>query len=189
IAHRPDIVAARWETEVAAQQVGAARAAFYPDVNIALFAGWNSIHLGDLFSPGNLAHALGPVISLPIFEGGRLRAQLKEKNALYLATEDHYRATILGAVREIAGRLATWRQIRQKLRAQRQMIFAAEHTTALAESAFHSGITDKAEVYSAQIQETEINNQLLALKMQNAQSWVLLHSALGGGYTSRKNPA
>ena len=189
IAHRPDIVAARWETEVAAQQVGAARAAFYPDVNIALFAGWNSIHLGDLFSPGNLAHALGPVISLPIFEGGTLRAQLKEKNALYIATEDHYRATILDAVREIAGRLATWRQIRKKLRAQRQMIFAAEHTTALAESAFHSGITDKAEAYSAQIQETEITNQLLALKTRNAQSWVLLHSALGGGYTPRKNPA
>ena len=69
------------------------------------------------------------------------------------------------------------------------MIFAAEHTTALAESAFHSGITDKAEAYGAQIQETEIKTQLLALKMQNAQSWVLLHSALGGGYTSRKNPA
>lgn len=189
IAHRPDIVAARWEMEVAAQQVGAARAAFYPDVNIALFAGWNSIHLGDLFSPGNLAHALGPVISLPIFEGGRLRAQLKEQNALYLATEDHYRATILDAVREIAGHLATWRQIRKKLRAQRQMILAAEHTTALAESAFHSGITDKAEAYSAQIQETEIKNQLLALKTQNAQSWVLLHSALGGGYIPWKNPA
>ncbi|MHB1581843.1 MAG: efflux transporter outer membrane subunit [Acidithiobacillus sp.] len=189
IAHRPDIVAARWEMEVAAQQVGAARAAFYPDVNIALFVGWNSIHLGDLFSPGNLAHALGPVISLPIFEGGTLRAQLKEKNALYIATEDHYRATILDAVREIAGRLATWRQIRQKLRAQRQMIVAAEHTTVLAESAFHSGITDKAEAYSAQIQETEIKNQLLTLKTKNVQSWVLLHSALGGGYTPRKNPA
>ncbi len=189
IAHRPDIVAARWEIEVAAQQVGVARADFYPDVNLALFAGWNSIHLGDLFSPGNLAHAFGPVISLPIFEGGSLRARLKEKNALYIATEDHYRATILDAVREIAGRLATWRRIRRKLLAQRQMIIAAERATALTKSAFRSGITDKAEVYSAQIQETEIDNQMLALKTQNAQSWVLLHSALGGGYTPWKNPA
>ncbi|MBU2752305.1 TolC family protein, partial [Acidithiobacillus thiooxidans] len=101
ISHRPDMVAARWEIEVAAQQVGAARAAFYPDVNIALFAGWNSIDLGDLFSPGNLAHAIGPVVSLPIFEGGKLRARLKAQNALYLAAQDHYRHTILSAVREI----------------------------------------------------------------------------------------
>jgi NodT family efflux transporter outer membrane factor (OMF) lipoprotein len=189
IAHRPDIVAARWEIEVAAQQMGAARAAFYPDVNIALFAGWNSIHLGDLFSPGNLAHAIGPVISLPIFEGGRLRANLREKNALYIAVKDHYRATILDAVREIAGRLAIWRQTRQKLRGQRQMILAAEHTTTLAESTFHSGMTNKAEAYSAQIQETEIKNKLLTLETKNAQSWVLLHAALGGGYTPRKDPA
>ncbi|QQD73801.1 efflux transporter outer membrane subunit [Acidithiobacillus ferrivorans] len=189
IAHRPDIVAARWEIEVAAQQMGAARAAFYPDVNIALFAGWNSIHLGDLFSPGNLADAIGPVISLPIFEGGRLRAHLREQNALYIAVKDHYRATILDAVREIAGRLAIWRQTRQEIRGQRQMILAAEHTTTLAESTFHSGMTNKAEAYIAQIQETEIKNQLLALETKNAQSWVLLHAALGGGYTPRKNPA
>ncbi|MBN6739384.1 efflux transporter outer membrane subunit [Acidithiobacillus sp. MC6.1] len=189
IAHRPDIVAARWEIEVAAQQMGAARAAFYPDVNIALFTGWNSIHLGDLFSPGNLADAIGPVISLPIFEGGRLRAHLREQNALYIAVKDHYRATILDAVREVAGRLAIWRQTRQEIRGQRQMILAAEHTTTLAESTFHSGMTNKAEAYIAQIQETQIKNQLLALETKNAQSWVLLHAALGGGYTPRKNPA
>lgn len=189
IIHRPDIVAARWEIEVAAQQVGAARAAFYPDVNIALFAGWNSIDLGDLFSPGNLAHAIGPVISLPIFEGGKLRAQLKAKNALYLAAQDHYRSTILSAVREIASHLATWQKNRVQIQDQIPMTSAAQHDTTLATTAFHSGTANLTAVYRSQLQEINMQNQQITLQIHNAQSWVLLNVALGGGYAEEKKPA
>jgi NodT family efflux transporter outer membrane factor (OMF) lipoprotein len=189
ISHRPDIVAARWEIEVAAQQVGAARAAFYPDVNIALFAGWNSIDLGDLFSPGNLAHAIGPVVSLPIFEGGKLRARLKAQNALYLATQDHYRHSILSAVHEIAGHLATWQKNRQQIHEQIPMTNAAKQDSALATAAFHSGTANLTTVYRSQIQEINMQNQQITLQIHNAQSWVLLNVALGGGYAAEKKPA
>ncbi|MFA7656451.1 efflux transporter outer membrane subunit [Acidithiobacillus thiooxidans] len=189
ISHRPDMVAARWEIEVAAQQVGAARAAFYPDVNIALFAGWNSIDLGDLFSPGNLAHAIGPVVSLPIFEGGKLRARLKAQNALYLAAQDHYRHTILSAVREIAGHLASWQKYRQQIQEQTRMSKAASQDSALATAAFHSGTTNKISVYRSRIREINLQNQQITLQIHNAQSWVLLNVALGGGYTVEKKPA
>lgn len=181
-ARRPDLVAARWEIEVAARKVGAARAAFYPDVNIALFAGWNSIHLGDLLNPGNLAHAVGPVITLPIFEGGALRAQLKEKNALYMATEYHYRSTILNAVRQIADRLAQWQRIRRQLSAQQDTTIAAGKTTRLEYTAFHAGISDGARLLSARIIAAEAQTRLIALQTANAEAWALLNAALGGGY-------
>jgi len=182
IAHRPDIVAARWEIEVTAQEVGAARAAFYPDVNIALFAGWNSIHLGDLFSPGNLAHAVGPVISLPIFEGGALRAQLRAKNARYIAAEDHYHATILNAVRQIADRLSDWQRIRRKLSEEQEMIIAARHTTRLENAAFRTGISNKIGTLTARIHEAQIRDQHYSLQIADATSWARLNAALGGGY-------
>jgi NodT family efflux transporter outer membrane factor (OMF) lipoprotein len=182
IAHRPDIVAARWEIEVAAQEVGAARAAFYPNVNIALFAGWNSIHLGDLFSPGNLAHAVGPVISLPIFEGGALRAQLRARNARYMAAEDHYHATILNAVRQIADRLSDWQRIRRKLSEEQEMIIAARHTTRLENAAFRTGTSNKIGMLTAHIHEAQINNQDYSLQIADATSWARLNAALGNGY-------
>ena len=182
IVHRPDIVAARWEIEMAAQEVGAARTAFYPDVNIALFVGWNSIHLGDLLSPGNLAHAVGPVVSLPIFEGGALRARLREKNALYMGTEEHYRLTILQAVRQIADRLSHWRRIRHKLSAQQEIISAARRMSRLEYSAFQTGIRNKLGAVTARINEVHAQDRLNALRIADAVSWVRLNSALGGGY-------
>ncbi len=182
IAHRPDIVAARWEIEAAAQEVGAARAAFYPNVNIALFAGWNSIHLGDLFSPGNLAHAVGPVISLPIFEGGALRAQLRAKNARYMAADDHYHATILHAVRQIADRLSEWKRIRRQLSEEQEMIMAARLTTRLEDSAFRAGISNKVGTLIARIHEAQVKNQEYSLEIADATSWTRLNAALGDGY-------
>lgn len=185
IAHRPDIVAARWEMTVAAQQIKAARAAFYPDVNIALFAGWNSIDLGDLFSPGNLAHAVGPVITLPVFEGGKLRARLKAQNAVYMAAQDHYRQNILNAVREIARYLASWKRIHQQLHEQAEIMQAARQSRTLAEAAFQAGTANKMAVYQTRIQETTMQSLHILLQIQNAQSWALLHEALGGGYATK----
>ncbi|WP_414041443.1 efflux transporter outer membrane subunit [Acidithiobacillus sp. M4-SHS-6] len=185
ISHRPDIVAARWEMEIAAQQIKAARAAFYPDVNIALFAGWNSIDLGDLFSPGNLAHAVGPVITLPVFEGGKLRAHLKVQNAVYMATQDHYRHRILRAVREIARYLAIWKKIHRQMGEQAQIMKATRQNRRLAEAAFRAGTSNKIAVYQTLILEMTMQSQDILLQTQNAQSWALLHGALGGGYAAK----
>ncbi len=182
VTHRPDIAAASAALTVAAARVGAARAAFYPDINIALFAGWNSVHLADLFSPGNLAHAVGPVITLPIFEGGLLRARLRADNALYRAARAHYRRTILDAVAQIANRLARWRAASRTLRLQRASSAAAARLLVLALARYHAGLTGRIATIRARILCARADARLATAKTRNAQAWALLTSALGGGY-------
>ncbi len=182
VAHRPDIAAARWEMEAAAARVGAARAAFYPDVNLVLFVGWNSIHLGDLFSPGNLAHAVGPVVTLPIFEGGALRARLKARNARYLAAGDQYRGALLRAVQQVASALSRWREIHRKMRAQSRAAAAAGHLDRVATAAWDCGIRSRVAPLRARASAAAVRGKLAALQAVDAQAWVRLESALGGGY-------
>lgn len=99
---RPDVAAARATVEAAAREIGVARAAFYPDVNLIAFAGVQSIGLGSLLRAGSMATGAGPAVSLPIFDGGRLRADLRGKTADYDAAVAAYNATLTEALRQVA---------------------------------------------------------------------------------------
>lgn len=182
VTHRPDIAAARDAVAAAAARVGAARAAFYPEVDIALFAGWNSIHLADLLDPANLARAIGPVVTLPIFEGGALRARLRKETALYRLASAHYQHTVLDAARAVANRLTHLTEMRRTVNRQRRALRAARHLADLTQSAYEAGINDRLAVLSAQIGALEAHERLLILETHKAQAWALFMSALGGGY-------
>jgi NodT family efflux transporter outer membrane factor (OMF) lipoprotein len=183
LGRRPDIVAARWAVQAAAAEVGAARAAFYPDINLRLLAGWNSIHLGDLFSPGNFAHAVGPAITLPIFEGGALRAQLKAQNALFLTAQDRYRSTLLAALRQVADRLSTEQKLQRQDREQRQAQRAADAQWQLRQQAWQYGLANALPHIEAEIVRIQTKQRQTAITTARWQNWALLESALGGGYS------
>lgn len=99
---RPDVAAARAAVEAAARDVGVARAAFYPDVNLVAFAGVQSIGLGSLLRAGSIATGAGPAVSLPIFDGGRLRANLRGRAADYDAAVAAYNGALTEALRQVA---------------------------------------------------------------------------------------
>lgn len=185
LARRPDIVAARWAVQAAAAKVGAARAAFYPDINLRLLAGWNSIHLGDLFAPGNFAHAIGPVITLPIFEGGALRARLKAQNAAFMMAQDQYRSTLLTALREIADRLSTAEQLERQDQAQHNAAAAARAQWQLQQQAWRQGLSDELPSIDADIARIQVSQRETAIITARWQNWALLESALGGGYSEK----
>jgi len=91
LAHRPDVAAARYLAEAAAQEIKVAKTAFYPNVNLVGFAGLHGANLpGLLLSGQSLAFLAGPALDLPIFEGGRLRANLKAREAAYDAAVEAY---------------------------------------------------------------------------------------------------
>ncbi|WP_414040573.1 efflux transporter outer membrane subunit [Acidithiobacillus sp. M4-SHS-6] len=182
LAHCPDIIAARWAMEAAAARVHAARAAFYPDLNLRLLAGWNSIDLGDLFQPGNFAHAVGPVLTLPIFEGGALRSRLRGENALFLATQEQYRARILSDLRQVADILSAWEKLRGQRQAAREALAAARRQLGLAQGAWRSGIGTRLPYLQQQIGYLRARQAIIQLKTASLQNWALLESALGGGY-------
>lgn len=182
LAHRPDIVAARWAVEAAAARVHAARAAFYPDLNLRLLAGWNGIDLGDLFQAGNFAHAVGPVLTLPIFEGGALRSRLRGENALFLAAQEQYRARILSALRQVADILSAWGKLRGQRRAAREALGAAGRQLTLAQGAWQSGIETRLPYLQQQIGYLRARQTIIRVRAESLQNWAVLESALGGGY-------
>lgn len=99
---RPDVATRRAAVEAAAHNIGVAKAAFYPDVDLAGFAGLKSLDLGHLLRPGSAAVGAGPAVTLPIFDGGRLRSNLAARTADYDAAVSAYDATIVVALQQVA---------------------------------------------------------------------------------------
>lgn len=182
VAGRPDVRAARWLVFAAANETHAARAAFYPNVNLALFAGWNSINLGDLLSPANFAHAVGPVVSLPFFEGHALRAHLSARRAAYLEARDEYQETLLTAVREVANNITDWTQNRQDLQATRQALNVARQQQRLATKAFAAGLTNRLPLLTADMAIIHQSLQIILLRQRRGQIWARLEEAVDGAY-------
>jgi NodT family efflux transporter outer membrane factor (OMF) lipoprotein len=105
LGHRPDIVAQRWRIEAASARIGVAQAAFYPNINLSAFAGLQSLGFSHLLDGHSAMAGVTPAISLPLFEGGRLRSQLQEQGALYDGAVEQYNASIVQALAEVANAL------------------------------------------------------------------------------------
>ena len=106
LGRRADIAAARWRVEAATQDVANAKTQFYPNINLVAFAGFQSIGFDKLLKSGSQQWGVGPAIRLPIFEGGRLRANLRGKSADLDAAIESYNGTVLDAVRDVADQVS-----------------------------------------------------------------------------------
>lgn len=184
LAHRPDVAAALWRVEAAARLVKVAKTNFYPDVNLVGFAGLRSLNLKDLFlSHGaSVAYSLGPTVTLPIFEGGRLDAELKNEQAGYDATVESYNGALLGAVQQVADALAHWRESRDHDAAQERAIQAAEAEAALAGKRYQAGLSTRDGEIDAAFALIEQRLKSSELRSEHLQAAVDLIEALGGGY-------
>ncbi|MGZ4999961.1 MAG: efflux transporter outer membrane subunit [Methylomonas sp.] len=184
LAHRPDLAAALWRVKAAAQMIKVAKTNFYPDVNLVGFAGLRSLNLKDLFlSQGaSVAYSMGPTVTLPIFEGGRLDAELKDQQAAYDAAVESYNETLLTAVQQVADGLAEWRQTLEHDAAQERALEAAEAESALAEKRYQAGLSSLDGAIAAQ---ADLLKQRLAsseFHSTHLLAAVGLIEALGGGY-------
>ena len=184
LAHRPDVAAAMWQVEAAAQLIKVAKTNFYPDVNLVGFAGLRSLNLKDLFlSHGaSVAYGMGPTVSLPIFEGGRLEAELKNQQAAYDAAAESYNGTLLAAVQQVADSLADWRKTVEHDAAQERALEAAEAASTLAGKRYQAGLSSRDGIIEAEA--ALIQQRLTASELRSAHQLaaVGLIEALGGGY-------
>ncbi|MCK9634716.1 MAG: efflux transporter outer membrane subunit [Methylobacter tundripaludum] len=184
LAHRPDVAAAMWRVEAAAQLTKVAKTNFYPDVNLVGFAGLRSLNLKDLFlsNGASVAYGMGPTITLPIFEGGRLEAELKNQQAAYDAAAESYNETLLAAVQQVADSLAEWRQTLEHDAAQQRALEAAEAEAELAGKRYRAGLSSRDGIIEAVA--ALIRQRLTASEMHNAHllAAIGLIEALGGGY-------
>ena len=186
LAHRPDLTAARWRAEAAAQMVKVAKTNFYPDVDLVGFAGLRSVNLKDLFlSHGaSLAYSVGPTVSLPLFDGGRLKAQLKNQEAIYDAAIEAYNQTLLQSVQQVANALADWQKSHAEDAAQAQAVLAAEREAGLMGRRREAGLATRMQALDADAILLEQRMKLSALEGEHFEMAVALIEALGGGYDS-----
>ncbi len=184
LGHRADIAAARWRVEAATRDMAAARAQFYPNVSLTAFIGLSSFGIENLIKSGSRQYGVGPALSLPIFDAGRLRANLHGKAADVDAAVETYNSAVIGAVRDVADQLASLRSIEQQQQQQQQAQAAAEAAYDLSLQRYRAGLGTYLTVLTAE--SNVLNQRRLAadLKARALESQVALVHALGGGYTA-----
>ena len=181
LARRADIVAARWRVEAAQSGIDASKAAFYPTINLSLMAGLAAGNLGDLFGSDALLVNGGPALTLPIFEGGRLRNQLMVSHADYDLAVANYNQALLGAIREVADAVQETRALDTQITSMRVARDTAAKAHALVAQRYRAGLANQLDVLAAQKPLLQLDQQLAALSARRRTASIDLDQALGGG--------
>ncbi|KQP45562.1 efflux transporter outer membrane subunit [Pseudorhodoferax sp. Leaf274] len=183
LGRRADVQAARWRVEAATRDVDAARAQFYPNISLTGFAGLSSIGLNNLAQAGSLQWGIGPALRLPLFDAGRLRANLRGKAADVDAAVESYNGAIVGAVREVADQLVSARSVTLQQQEQRSAQDAAEGAYAIARQRYGAGLGNYLQVLTAESNVLAQRRQQVELAARALDVQAQLAHALGGGVT------
>lgn len=179
---RPDIVQAEQTLRGANASIGAARAAFFPSITLTASAGSASASLSDLFRGGQGAWSFMPQISVPIFDGGRNRANLKVAETDRDIAVANYEKAIQSAFREVADALAERATLGEQLEAQTALTDATAETHRLSQARFDRGVDSSLQVLDAQRSYYAARQNLIATRLSRLTNQVTLYKALGGGW-------
>lgn len=179
---RPDIVAARLRAEAAGSRIDAARAAFLPDISLSGLVGLNALRIADLFDSGSTYGNAGAAVSLPIFQGGRLKGQFTQARGAYDLAVADYDATVIGALQDVADALAN-RNAAVVREADAQM--AADRygaASALALQRYKAGLSTYIDALQAQTGALDAAAAAIDARFATLAYDIALKRALGGGF-------
>jgi multidrug efflux system outer membrane protein len=179
---RPDIVEAEQLLEAASARIGVAKAAFFPTIKLTSTAGLASADLGTFVDGPSRLWSVGPSIHVPIFQGGRNRANLQAAEARYEQSVAGYRGTILNAFREVEDALSDLAALSSQSDAINRALLSARDTAALADQRYQRGLSSYLDVVDAQRVALQAERQDAQLRGQRALSTIFLAKALGGGW-------
>ena len=182
LARRPEIVASRWRVEAAGQDIEVAKAMFYPNVNIIAFIGLNAIGFSKLLEASSGIGGVGPAIHLPIFEGGRLNANLHGRQADRDIAVSTYNQSVIDAVRDVADALSSIGQLSRVAFEQARAREATTDAYNLAVIRYKAGLGNYLTVLTAQTQQLVQDRLDADLKARAFELDVNLARSLGGGY-------
>ena len=187
---RPDIAAAERKMAAANAQIGVAKAAYYPSLNLAATNGFQTTDISSLFTLARRYWALGPAgAALTIFDGGAKNAQYKQTIDLFDASVAGYRQTVLTSFQEVEDNVAALRILAQEQETQNKAVDYANQALALTVNQYQAGTVSYLNVMTAQT--AMLSNRQTALQLQGEQllSSVLLIKALGGGWNDSLLPS
>ena len=179
---RPDIAEAERQMAVANAQIGIAKSAYYPSLNLFANGGWQAADIAKLLNVQSTFWAVGATAAQAIFTGGSRRAQMEFAKAGYDASVASYRDTVLNAFREVQDDVTGLLILEQASRAQQQAVDSARRTVDIATSRYVGGLVNYLDVVNSQ--QTLLNNEqeLAVIQGQRLTTSVLLVKALGGGW-------
>ncbi|HCJ6373563.1 multidrug resistance outer membrane protein MdtQ [Citrobacter sp. RHBSTW-00671] len=182
LARRPDLQAAHWYIESSLSSIDAAKAAFYPDVNLMAFLQQDALHLSDLFRHSAQQMGVTAGLTLPIFDSGRLNANLDITKAQSNLTVANYNKAVVDAVNDVARAASQVETLAQKNQHQQQIEHDAQRVVGLAQARYSAGIIAGSRVSEAKIPALREQLNGLVLQGQWLDASIQLTSALGGGY-------
>ncbi|NIJ75520.1 NodT family efflux transporter outer membrane factor (OMF) lipoprotein [Xanthomonas campestris] len=180
---RPDILAAEHALIGANANIGAARAAFFPSIQLTGGVGRASDSLSSLFDSGNRAWSFVPRIDLPIFNSGRLRANLKVAKIERDIAVAEYERAIQSAFREVADALAVHAALDGRTSAQQRQVEAAQRAYDLMSARYENGVSSHLEVLDAQRTLYAAQQNWIGIRLARQSNLVTLYKALGGDFS------
>lgn len=179
---RPDVAAAERALAAAQERIGVAKAAFFPAISLTGAAGFASGDLGRLFNADSRAWSVGPSLYLPIFQGGRNRANLDRSRAAYDEAVAAYRQRVLIAFREVQDALTANELLVGQSAAQDRAVAAARRASSLAHIRYDAGFVSYLDVIEAERTALAIERTATQLGATRLNASVAVIKALGGGW-------
>lgn len=179
---RPDIAAAERTLASANARIGVAKAAFFPAISLTGSAGFASGDMDRLFNSDSRIWSLAPSLYLPIFQGGRNRANLERSRAVYDESVATFRQRVLIAFREVQDALTANRLLAEQSAAQDRALVSARRATSLAQIRYDAGYVSQLELIDAQRTSLATERARAQLAAQRLNAGVALIKALGGGW-------
>ena len=185
---RPDIAAAERRVAEANQQIGIARAAYYPTVSLGAVAGFGSTHIANLLDGPAAFWAVGPALAETLFDAGRRRATSESARANFDATVATYRQTSLTAFQEVEDNVAALRILENEAQQQRHAVASSQDSLQIFTNRYKGGVDTYLQVITAQTIELANERNDIDILRRRLDASVLLIKALGGGWNVSNLP-
>ena len=185
---RPDIAAAERRTAAANEQIGIARAAYFPSVTLGATAGQASTSFSSLLEKSSFIYALGPTIGETFFDGGRRRGISEEAYANFDSTTANYRQTVLTAYQQVEDNLVALRVLSHEQEQQRQATESAVESERIFNNRYVGGVDTYLQVITAQTSALQNQRNDIDILRRRMDASVLLIKVLGGGWDRSQLP-
>jgi outer membrane protein, multidrug efflux system len=185
---RPDVAQAERQMAADSARIGVARAAYFPDLSLTASGGFLSNTLSNLLSGPSTAWFITPLLSVPIYEGGRIKANYQFAQAVYREAVDNYRQQVLVAFQQVEDGLSDLRVLEDQGQAQGLAVHASQRTVNISTARYKEGLAEYLEVLTtdnALLQNERTASQILGMRLVSS---VQLVNALGGGWAQRAVP-
>lgn len=183
---RPDIAEAERVMAARSEELGVAKAAWFPSIKLTGAFGYESSYLEDLLRPESMIWTLAASLVQPLFEGGRRQANQDRARAAYAESFALYRERLLVAFQEVENSLGGLRLLSYQHESLQRAVLAAQKAERLASARYKAGLVAVLDVIDAQRTQLQAQLRLLSVRNQQLQASVALIRALGGGWDSRK---